>query len=119
DWNENAGSNATAVATVPAAMNGAFTKGDLIVLGDYNSDGKFDGKDLFAMGRGTALADNTGSSILTGAFADSVRRGVLRKNAAMDWLNQNATAQQKLDARANAVNDPSGAFAFDKFDINR
>jgi len=40
DWNVNSGSNASNV-TVPAAMNGTFTKGDLIVMGDFNSDGIF------------------------------------------------------------------------------
>src|SRR5207253_2037325 len=38
------------------------TKGDLIALGDFNSDGSFDGKDLYLMARGTALADNTSSA---------------------------------------------------------
>ena len=121
DWNANAGSNATAVAGTGVAFGP--TKGDLIVLGDYDSDGDFDGQDLYRFARGAALADNTSSTQLTAAsgaeFGDRLRKGVLRKNAALDWLATNATAQQKLDARANIVNDPSGANAFNKRDVNR
>jgi hypothetical protein len=98
------------------------TKGDLIALGDYNSDGSFDGKDLYLMAHGSALADNNASTTLSGgsnAFADKVRNGVLRKNAALDLLDGVATVQQKIDARANATNDPAGVNAFNKRDVNR
>src|SRR5439155_5088581 len=40
-------------------------------------------------------------------------------NAALDLLASVATAQQKIDARANAINDPTGANAFNKRDVNR
>src|SRR5205814_791262 len=113
DWNVNAGSNATNVAGLPTAMNGTFTKGDLIVLGDFNADGIFDGRDLYLMARGAALADSTGSSILTGSFADAVRKGVLRKNAALDLLQGTATAQQKAEASSD------GGLEFVKQDVNR
>jgi len=113
DWNVNPGSNSTNVSGLPAAMNGTFTKGDLIVLGDFNSDGVFDGRDLYLMARGAALADSTGSSILTGAFADAVRKGVLRKNAALDLLQSTATAQQKAEASMD------GGLEFVKQDVNR
>ncbi|MFI5379584.1 MAG: dockerin type I domain-containing protein [Tepidisphaerales bacterium] len=131
DWNQNAGSNSTIVTgsvanPIPAELTSAaqggpqtVTKGDLIVLGDYNGDGKFDGKDLYLMATGSALADNTSSNVLTGPFADAVRNGVLRKNAALDLLNATATPQQKIDASANLTNDPTGANAFNKFDVNR
>jgi hypothetical protein len=94
-------------------MNGTFTKGDLIVLGDFNADGVFDGRDLYLMARGSALADSTGSSILTGAFADAVRKGVLRKNAALDLLQGSATAAQKAEASVD------GGLEFVKQDVNR
>lgn len=97
-------------------------KGDLIVMGDYNADGKFDGKDLYQLAHGAALADSTATDTLTAAsgatFADQVRHGVLRKNAALDYMQTNATAQQKLDASANLTNDPTGTNAFNKFDVN-
>jgi hypothetical protein len=98
------------------------TKGDLIVMGDFNADGKFDGKDLYAMARGAALADNASSTTLTlgtGIFGDAVRRGVLRKNAALDYMQATATPQQKVDASASLANDPTGQYTFDKFDVNR
>src|SRR4029078_6265563 len=69
-----ANSNNTAVPGFTGAlltMNGGLpaTKGDLIVMGDFNSDGKFDGKDLYLMARGTALADNTSNTTLAGGAA--------------------------------------------------
>ncbi len=63
-----------------------LTKGDLIVMGDYNGDGHFDGADLVAMANGAALSDNTGTDRLS---ADNYQTGVLDKNAAMDYLNSN------------------------------
>lgn len=99
------------------------SKGDLIVMGDYDSDGDFDGKDLYRFARGATLADNATSTTLTTAsgstFGDMARNGVLRKNAALDQLAANATPQQKIDASANLANDPTGANAFDKLDVNR
>lgn len=118
----------TAVTTGIAAldtMNGgmAATKGDLIVLGDYNGDGKFNGQDLYLMARGAALADNAGTDRLTTAsgatFGDQVRNGVLLKNQALDYLQAHATAQQRIDASASLANDPTGSNAFNKFDVNR
>jgi hypothetical protein len=68
------------------------TKGDLIVLGDYNGDGKFDGEDLYLLALGASLADSTSSNTLTATattFADVVRNpnDVLRKNAALNYIN--------------------------------
>lgn len=94
-------------------------KGDLIVKGDFNSDGRFDGKDLYLLARGAAIADNATTDTLSGDFGTSVRNGLLRKNAALDYMAANATAQQKIDAAASLANDPSGANAFNKFDVNR
>ena len=71
DWNVNAGSNATAVAGLPAQVGFAATKGDLIVLGDFDANGKFDGKDLYLMARGTSLADSAGTTTLTTATANN------------------------------------------------
>jgi hypothetical protein len=85
----------------------------LIVLGDFNSDGVFDGRDLYLMARGSALADSNGSNILSGNFGDAVRKGVLRKNAALDLLQSTATAQQKAEASAD------GGLEFVKQDVNR
>ena len=103
--------------------SGGAKKGDLIVKGDFNSDGKFDGKDIYLLAHGASLADNTSTDTLTAAsgatFGDQLRNGTLRKNAALDYLNVNATAQQKVDATASTANDPTGANAFNKFDVNR
>jgi hypothetical protein len=120
--------NATLITTGVTAldtMNGgaSASKGDLIAMGDFNGDGKFDGKDLLLFAKGAALADgSSGTSLSIGGgetLGDALRRGVLRKNDALDWLHANATAQQKLDASAILANDPTGANAFNKFDINR
>ncbi len=115
---------ATPLAAMTNQAGGAgATKGDLIVLGDYNSDGKFDGKDLYQMAHGAALADDaTTDQVNLGAgetFGSAIRRGVLRKNAALDYMQTAATAQQKLDASPSLANDPTGQYAFDKFDVNR
>jgi hypothetical protein len=123
-----AGSNVAAVSgvsTVLAAMNSGagVTKGDLIVMGDFNSDGKFDGRDLYHMARGASLADSTSTDQLTAAsgadFGDQIRKGVLRKNAALDYMAGVATAQQRIEASASVANDPTGSNAFSKADVNR
>ncbi|MGA2498883.1 MAG: hypothetical protein ABSH20_14165, partial [Tepidisphaeraceae bacterium] len=120
--------NSTLVATGVNALDtmnsgGKATKGDLIVMGDLNGDGKFDGKDLYLFATGAALADNVGGTTLTAASGatldDQIKNGVLVKNAALDWLNTHATAQQKIDASANLANDATGANAFNKCDVNR
>jgi hypothetical protein len=124
--------NSTLITTGISALDtmnsgGNATKGDLIVMGDLNGDGVFDGKDLYLFARGAALADSTAGGTSGGALTvgggetlgDALRRGVLRKNDALDWLQANATAQQKIDASANVAVDPSGSNAFNKFDINR
>ncbi|MDB5171573.1 MAG: hypothetical protein JWN51_346 [Phycisphaerales bacterium] len=124
--------------TIPggAVAHGA-EKGDLITLGDLNGDGRFNGQDLYLLATGAALSDASGSGFTNGTlgtasgatFADQVRNGVLRKNTALDYMQSHATSQQKVDARAIvfdpsgtkvlADNDPTGANAFNKFDINR
>ncbi|MGD0140990.1 MAG: PEP-CTERM sorting domain-containing protein [Tepidisphaeraceae bacterium] len=68
------------------------TKGDLIVLGDYNGDGKFDGEDVYLLAIGASLADNNTANGLTAnatTFADVVRNpnDVLRKNYALNYVN--------------------------------
>lgn len=118
------------------SMNGGTgpTKGDLIVLGDFNGDGFFNGKDLYQMAHGAAIADSTLSTSLTATaanFGDKLRGGVLRKNAALDAM-QNATAPLNVDDGLNAARayqrataavnsaDPTAvANAFNKFDVNR
>jgi hypothetical protein len=126
--NNNAVLPATAGAyTLPASLqsmynsnnNGATgaTKGDLIVMGDYDGRGVFDGKSLYEMAIGASLANanaapdptqisggtsdhltiGTGTTTIINAsgsttataqtFGDAVRSGVLFKNAALDYLN--------------------------------
>lgn len=142
DWNANAGSNAgTNIAALPAQLAFNASKGDLIVLGDFNSDGKFNGADLRLMARGTALADSTSSTTLTPAtadnFGDMVRNGVLRKNQALTQMQADTAdaafsgttatnASAALRAAASAIQntaDPNYltavANAFNKLDVNR
>lgn len=131
DVNNTAFSNSTKIAGVAAALasmnagTGA-SKGDLVVLGDYNGDGKFDGKDLYSMAHGAAVSDASGTGFTNGTltataatFGAALPNAVLRKNAALDYMQANTTAQQKLEASANTVSDPNGANAFNKFDVNR
>ncbi|MFT3786941.1 MAG: PEP-CTERM sorting domain-containing protein [Tepidisphaeraceae bacterium] len=92
--------NSTAIGSLSGttAWSGtAGTKGDLIVLGDFNTDGAFDGKDVYLLARGASLSDNASTDQLTTAsgatFADQMRNpnARLNKNAALDYA-QAATA---------------------------
>jgi hypothetical protein len=67
-------------------------KGDLVVLGDYNSDGEFNGQDVYLLAIGASLtsADSTtGLNATATTFADAVRdpTDILRKNYALNWIN--------------------------------
>jgi hypothetical protein len=129
--NNNAKIDTAGLPAALAAINGQSAgtvgpeKGDLIVKGDFNADGNFDGKDLGLFARGASLADSATATQLTSAsgaaVADRYRNpsAVLRKNAALDFLQTNASAAQKLSATASLTNDPTGANAFNKFDVNR
>lgn len=122
--------------SVPISTFPSATKGDLIVMGDYNGDGKFDGRDIYALAHGAALADSAGGTMLTSAsgatFADQVRNGVLVKNAALNYMQANtadatynaqgqptnASAFLRETASRNPVNDPLGTNAFNIYDVN-
>ena len=160
------GSNGTVVSTGVSPLdsmsnfNGSAgaTKGDLIVMGDYNGDGVFDGKDLYDMAVGASLTDanakptetttngvttfTTGHINTTAAnFGTAIASSVLNKNTALDYLQSNATATQKQEARAvlegpavpagatqtgtdtengaaQFTFDPTGTNAFNKSDVN-
>ena len=126
--------NSTHVTTVLAALDNAnsgagVTKGDLIVLGDYNGDGKFDGQDLYLMATGASLTDaanrptettsggattfTTGHITLAAGqdFGTAISGAALNKNTALDYLQANATAGQKAAAAAvlSAATVPAGA----------
>jgi len=89
-------------------------KGDLIVMGDVNGDGKFDGKDIYLLAHGAAVSDASGttysngtltlaaynSATGVGGFGDAIRTATLRKNTALDFCQANCTTAQKTDARA-------------------
>jgi hypothetical protein len=71
---------------------GTNTKGDLIVLGDYNGDGKFDGQDIYLLATGASLTSSNSTTNLNATvttFADAVRdpTNILRKNFALNWVN--------------------------------
>jgi hypothetical protein len=136
------------------------TKGDLIALGDYNGDGKFDGQDLYQLAVGASLTSANSSTGLNATyltFADALRdpTDILRKNAALDYINNYlnttsatagaaflrqtarsvltvATSGTAVPAGATDLHttdpvtgleqfsyDPTGAYAFDKHDVNR
>jgi hypothetical protein len=129
-------SNATIFSGISPALDsmnaGAGpTKGDLIVMGDFNGDGKFDGEDLYLMARGAAVSDasstnasnfNGGTLTATAAtFGNAILTAQLRKNAALDYLDTHIApgAPQRVQASASLTNDPAGINAFNKFDVNR
>ncbi|HVT88256.1 MAG TPA: dockerin type I domain-containing protein [Tepidisphaeraceae bacterium] len=114
---------------------GTNTKGDLITLGDFNGDGKFDGTDVYLLAKGASLADSASSTTLTATaatFADAVRNpnAVLRKNAALDYVQSSTnsvadpdqtflrkTAESPLAQANDAANNYLNAFR--KEDVNR
>jgi hypothetical protein len=68
------------------------TKGDLIVLGDYNGDGEFNGEDIYLLATGASLTSANSLTSLNATattFPDAVRdtTDILRKNYALNWVN--------------------------------
>ena len=90
--------------TSPNAFANGVSKGDVIVMGDYNGDGRFDGKDIYDMAIGTALSENTSTNTLN-SLTD-INTGVLRKNAALDFTQANTA-----DATYNTVTNSSGTYS--------
>ncbi len=78
--------NSTLIAYTSQDGPQSLQKGDLIVMGDYNGDGHFDGADLVAMAEGVALSDNSSVATLTNS-ATMYQTGVLDKNQAFDYVN--------------------------------
>lgn len=136
------------------------SKGDLIVMGDFNGDGSFTGADLYQMAISISLSSPTDrptettvdgvTTFTTGDvivpvgenFGQVIDTSVLNKNVALDYLQANATAQQKIEAQAvlsgatvpsgatdlgttdpvtgleQYTYDPTGANSFNKSDVN-
>lgn len=138
--------NSTKISGLAAPLGGmkgqdgttGATKGDLIVMGDYNGDGVFDGKDIFALAHGAAVSDAPGTPGYTGgtlsiasgqSFGDSLRGSTLRKNDALDYMKsqtgntadafQNFLRQSAESAPAQA-NDAANHYlnAFNKLDVD-
>ncbi len=90
-------------------LNKANTKGDLIVLGDFDSDGDFDGQDVYRLARGASLSDAAGGEQLTSAsgiaFSERVRNAnaKLNKNSALDFANTSTAAVGGNPDGANAA----------------
>ncbi|MDB5321605.1 MAG: hypothetical protein JWN40_3236 [Phycisphaerales bacterium] len=129
------GSVVPSLSGTPGWAAGANKKGDLIVLGDYDGDGAFNGRDVLALARGAALADSTGADHLSSAsgptFADQVRNpnAVLRKNVALDYVRAQsaniADADQTFLRRTAEspqaqANDAANNYlnAFNKLDVD-
>ena len=149
----------TALQNMPNSAGGTgSTKGDLITMGDYNGDGVFNGRDLYDLAVGASLAtsgsgptENTSSGAATfttgrinataATFSTAIASSVLYKNTALDYLQANATSQEKVDATAvleggtvpsgatalgtdtesgltQYTFDPTGVNAFNKSDVN-
>jgi hypothetical protein len=127
--------NSTVVATgtpVDLMQSGGATKGDLIVLGDLNGDGKFDGRDLYLMAVDASLSDptnrpqlsynSTGGAVITagtgritanaGNFGTVIDSTVLNKNVALDYLQADATAAEKIEGKQILTMTTSGALPY-------
>ena len=105
------------------------TKGDLVVMGDFDGRGVFDGQSLYEFATGAALTDSASNNSLTPTgsetLGDAIKRGVLRKNSALDYLQTNATSQEKSEAAVTSSLNPkfttslAQANAFNRFDVFR
>ncbi|MBC7783820.1 MAG: PEP-CTERM sorting domain-containing protein [Burkholderiales bacterium] len=87
-------------------LNKANTKGDLIVLGDFNSDGAFDGQDVYRLARGASLSDAAGGDQLTAASGAAFSERVRNVNAK---LNKNAALDDAHNATSAIGGNPDGA----------
>jgi len=76
-----------------------LSKGDLIVMGDFNGDGHFDGADLVAMAENSAISTNTTTDRLSSS-ATMYQTGVSDKNAAMDYMNTHVPEPGTVGANA-------------------
>jgi hypothetical protein len=123
--------NSTVVTTgtpVDLMQSGGATKGDLITLGDLNGDGKFDGRDLYLMAVDASLSDANNRPVLTynashgatiaagtgritanaATFGTVIDTSVLNKNVALDYLQADATAAEKVEAKQVLTMTSSG-----------
>jgi hypothetical protein len=125
-WNTGTNNNTSFSYTDVNGASHTITKGDAIVMGDTLSRGMFDGQDLYNLAQGAALSDASGAGFTSGQLTAAsganlgaqIDNGILRKNAAMDYLQANATTQQKTEAAVNPANPLSVANAFNKYDVN-
>jgi hypothetical protein len=109
--------NSTPVAyTDVNGISHSLTKGDLIVLGDYLSTGRFDGASLEALARGAAASDATGANYSNGTisggyqnFADTVRSATLRKNTALAYMQSNTADASYSPLNASGFLRQTGA----------
>jgi hypothetical protein len=115
--------NTTTISSLSAPLvnSSTNTKGDLITLGDFNGDGKFDGQDLYLLATGASLADSSSSvtsalnstATLTASattFANAVRspNAVLFKNTALDYVQNDLNNAAGTNAQAVAFLKQSG-----------
>jgi hypothetical protein len=127
-YNTGAANSSTFSYTGVNGVPHTISKGDAIVMGDTLSRGTFDGMDLYNLAHGAALSDASGAGFTNGTLTiasgatlgDQLRNGVLRKNAALDYLQANTVAGDpiRVSASQNITNDPTGINAFNKFDVN-
>ncbi|HUB23964.1 MAG TPA: PEP-CTERM sorting domain-containing protein [Tepidisphaeraceae bacterium] len=88
------------VTAAPSTATGV-SKGDLIIMGDYNGDGQFDGQDIYLMAIGTTLSENYSTDTLNSN--QDITTGVLNKNGALAYV-QNYTSGATYDTDGNATN---------------
>lgn len=94
--------NTTPISYTDADTNATIsglTKGDLIVMGDFNGDGHFDGSDLVSLAEGAALSTNYSSDTLASSTT-MYQTGVDNKNAAMNYMNTNVPEPGAVGANA-------------------
>jgi hypothetical protein len=94
-------SSVTSAGTAGSTVTG-LTKGDLVAMGDMAGRGVFDGESLYDLAYGAAASTGTGQATLTigggsNGLNDALRGATLRKNAAMDSMQKNATTAQQAD----------------------
>ncbi|MGA2229411.1 MAG: hypothetical protein ABSH22_00660, partial [Tepidisphaeraceae bacterium] len=108
--------NPNDIAVAPVTAKGV-SKGDLIVMGDYNGAGEFNGQDIYDLAIGTTLSDPANVGITpTLGVADltsdaSLTNGVLNKNAALNFVQtqtSDATYSSGVATNASAFIRQSG-----------
>jgi hypothetical protein len=104
--------NPNDIGVAPVTAKGV-SKGDLIVMGDYNGAGEFNGQDIYDMAIGTTLSNTVGGTPTLGVAdlnsTSGVTNGVLNKNGALNFVqSQTSDATYSGSGSATAATNASG-----------